>query len=152
MFIIKHAIDNRYEKEMIASHNRVIEECHPCTSLVPLIQHPKYRDSKVVIIDEAQFFDDLVDFVKRASDIDKKTVVVYGLNADFERKPFKNISEVQALANEIEKLKAYCCFCKDSTLADYTLRTCNSKEQIVVGTDDIYQPVCRKHYLQHHRN
>lgn len=148
MFIIKHDMDSRYDPNRIASHNKVLEECHTASQLLPLINHPEYKDSKVIIIDEAQFFQDLVDFVKHACDIDKKNVVVYGLNGDFERKPFQNIAELQAMANEIEKLKAYCCFCNDSTQADFTLRTSEDKDKVVIGTSDIYKPVCRKHYLE----
>jgi thymidine kinase len=153
MFIIKHNADTRYDSHKISSHNRLTsEECVTSSLLMPLLGDPQYKPAKVVIIDEAQFFPDLVQFVKHVSDNDKKNVIVYGLNGDFERKPFQNISEIQSLANEIEKLKAYCCFCNDSTLADFTLRTSNAKEQVVVGADDIYKPVCRKHYLEYNNN
>ena len=149
MFIIKHSIDTRYDPDKIVSHNQILEDCYTSDILMPVLESQKYKDSKVVIIDEAQFFVDLVPFVKHASDNDKKNVIVYGLNGDFQRRPFQNISELQALANDIEKLKAYCAFCRDSTEADFTIRLSDAKEQILVGTNDIYKPVCRKHYLEY---
>lgn len=152
MFIIKHNIDARYDAHKIASHNHIMEDCHTTDSLMSLLQHPQYSTSKVVIIDEAQFFNDLVPFAKHACDVDRKNVIVYGLNGDFNRFPFPNISELYSLANEIEKLNAYCCYCQDSTLADFTLRLSNSKEKVLIGTNDIYKPVCRKHYLELHAN
>ena len=148
VFVIKHVIDDRYEKEKVSSHNLVTHDCHTCDHLMPLLEHPQYTACRVVVLDEAQFFEDLVQFVQKASDVDKKNVIVYGLSGDFKRKPFKNISEVYSLANEVEKLKAYCFYCKDSTPADYTLRTLQSNEQVIIGTGDIYKPVCRKHYLE----
>lgn len=36
-------------------------------------------------IDEAQFFDDLVDFCQTAADVDNKTIIVAGLDGDFLR-------------------------------------------------------------------
>lgn len=39
----------------------------------------------VIGIDEAQFFDDLVEFCQNAADLDNKTVIVAGLDGDFLR-------------------------------------------------------------------
>jgi len=39
----------------------------------------------VIGIDEAQFFDDLVDFCQSAADLDNKIVIVAGLDGDFLR-------------------------------------------------------------------
>jgi thymidine kinase len=40
---------------------------------------------EVIGIDEAQFFDDLLDFCQGAADLDNKTVIVAGLDGDFLR-------------------------------------------------------------------
>lgn len=148
VLIVKHTLDQRYGKNHVCSHDMVMEECLTCDKLLPILTHEQYVHNKVIIIEEAQFFDDLEEFVKHATDRDKKHVVIYGLNGDFKRKPFGNILNVIPLANQIEKLGAYCYFCKDLTLADYTLRTTPDTEQIVVGESDKYKPVCRKHYLE----
>ena len=149
LFIVKHSLDIRYNSEKIASHNQVLEDCNVVNKLIPLLENEDYKSSKVIIIDEAQFFKDLVIFVKYACDIDKKNIIVYGLNADYNRHPFQNIAEVQALSDDVKILKAYCCYCMDSTIANFSLRLDSSKEQIMVGTDDVYKPVCRKHYLEY---
>lgn len=39
----------------------------------------------VIGIDEAQFFDDLLEFCQSAADLDNKTVIVAGLDGDFLR-------------------------------------------------------------------
>lgn len=40
---------------------------------------------EVIGIDEAQFFDDLLEFCQSAADLDNKTVIVAGLDGDFLR-------------------------------------------------------------------
>lgn len=41
------------------------------------------------MIDEAQFFPDLVEFCRDAADFDGKRVCVAGLDGDYLRQPFK---------------------------------------------------------------
>lgn len=40
---------------------------------------------EVIGIDEAQFFDDLLEFCQSGADIDNKTIIVAGLDGDFLR-------------------------------------------------------------------
>jgi thymidine kinase len=44
-------------------------------------------------------------------------------------------------------LSALCKKCGDGTLAHFTNRITNDDETTLVGSDDIYQAVCRAHYL-----
>lgn len=148
VFVIKPSIDNRYSETHVASHDNVKVDCFICDKLKDALKQDNYKQAKVVIVEEAQFFKDAVKFVKNATDKDKKHVIVYGLNGDYRRKPFGNILRLTALANKINKLDAYCYFCKNSTPADYTLKEKGSSERIEIGATDIYKPVCRKHYLE----
>jgi len=148
VFVIKPSIDNRYSETHVASHDNVNENCFICDKLREVLKEDNYKNAKVVIVEEGQFFKDIVKFVKRATDEDKKHVIVYGLNGDYKRKPFGHILKLTALANKIDKFDAYCYFCKNTTPADYTLKEKGSSERIEVGDKDIYKPVCRKHYLE----
>jgi len=51
------------------------------------------------------------------------------------------------LANKIDKLSGICTLCNDGTPGDFSILKKNQekKEQILVGGDDMYQCVCRKH-------
>ena len=44
-----------------------------------------WRQLDVIGIDEAQFFEDLYDFCRKAADYDGKTVIVAGLDGDYLR-------------------------------------------------------------------
>ena len=103
-----------------------------------------------IFIEEGQFFSDIVDFCKKAVDIDKKFVVVSALDGDFQREPFPQISQLYPLADKVTKLNAICLRCSNKGIqndASFSLRTVNSMDKHFVGGKDSYEAVCRYHYL-----
>ena len=46
------------------------------------------------------------------------------------------------------KLNALCTKCCNGTKAEFTKRTSSQQEITLVGSNDIYEAVCRKHYLE----
>jgi thymidine kinase len=120
------------------------------STLMGFLTHPNYAISKLVVIEEAQFFPDLVDFVKQVVDTDKKHCIVVGLDGDSERKPFGQVLEVCAMAEEVVKFNALCKRCGNGTEAPFTYAhnvVTNSVSNVCVGADDRYIPLCREHYL-----
>jgi thymidine kinase len=73
-----------------------------------------------------------------------KTVIVSALSGTFQRKPFANVSELLALAEDVLHLNAVCSFC--GNLAPYSLRTTDEEEVIVVGGSEKYVAACRSCY------
>ena len=104
-------------------------------------------DAKLVIIEEAQFFNDLYDFVLDLVEKQGKDVIVVGLDGDADRKPFGQILELVPLCDKISKLKAFCKLCADGTNALFTFCKKKKDEQVCVGGEDLYMPLCRRHYL-----
>ena len=110
--------------------------------------HSKYESADVVIIDEAQFYDDLFLFISSQlarGDI-RKVFIVGGLSGDFQMNHIGQLYKLLPLADDIVKLNAYCTFCKDGTPASFTKRLCDSNDVILVGASSEYAPVCRKHF------
>lgn len=148
--IITPVIDNRYTtNNFITSHDKVIKECIKLDKLSSLDEEI-YDKTKIILIDEGQFFEDLFEFCINAIDVDKKYVVVCGLNGDFERKPIGRINDLIPYANKIDFLTGFCSYCNNGTPGVYTLRITNSSEQVLIGDDTMYKTVCSKHYLKHH--
>ena len=148
IFVIKHSLDTRYTLNKISTHDNKEEECYLTDNLDDIYNHEKYKRCKMIAIEEAQFFgDQLLVFVKHATDIDHKHIYIYALNGDYKRESFKCISDLLPLANSINKRSAFCYYCQDGTPGDFTLRTVDSNEKILIGTD-MYKAACRKHYLQ----
>ena len=61
------------------------------------------------------------------------------------KRPFGHILELLPFCDTITHLKSYCTVSKDGTLAPFTKRIVDSKEQELVGADDMYTAVCRKY-------
>jgi len=148
---INHTIDNRYGTNKIISHDKSETECIQISALLPIIQFKndykiKFHKADIIIIEEAHFFEDLYDFVIQSVDTYNKTVYVVGLNGDFEKKPIGQINKLIPHCDTIQKLDALCTMCKDGTFAIFTKRIIDDENQILVGSRDMYIPVCRKHY------
>lgn len=154
VFVVTHSMDTRYsETPAVVNHDRVAIPAIAVTTLMPLLDHSEYAKSKLVVIEEAQFFPDLVPFVRRVVDTDKKNCVVVGLDGDAERRPFGSVLELVPLCDRVTKLTSMCKHCRDGTPALFTFAAgsaaaaANAEGVPCVGSDDLYVPLCRKHYL-----
>ena len=97
-----------------------------------------------------QFFKDLYEFCLQSVEIDNKRVIVCGLDLDYQRKPFENMTKILLLADDKIFLKAYCSECGKKGVirkALFTKRLSTSDERILIGGSESYIPVCREHYL-----
>jgi thymidine kinase len=145
--IISHSADNRYSNEdFLMNHDSIGVPCVKLNELMHIIAKHEFIDAKLVIIDEAQFFPDLKQFVTHCADVCNKDVLVVGLDGDADRKPFGQILECIPLADTVHKLKAFCKRCGDGTEAIFSYCSQKKTEQVCVGGAEMYMPLCRKHY------
>jgi thymidine kinase len=99
---------------------------------------------EVVGIDEAQFFDDsLVEVCAHLADRGVR-VIVAGLDMDFRGKPFGPIPDLMAIAEHVTKVHAICIRC--GNLAQYSHRKTRSEQLVMLGEQDVYEPLCRNCY------
>jgi len=156
--VINHSIDNRYDTELLSTHDHVKIHCIKTERLfdvwtdsidmesnVDLV--PRIRDisrSSVILINEGQFFPDLEEFVKKIL-LNGKKVYVCGLDGDFERKKFGQILDLIPLCDKVTKLTSLCSMCKNGTLGIFSKRISCEQTQTIVGFDN-YIPVCRNCY------
>lgn len=149
VYIITSSLDKRYSNDAkIVNHNR--DSCVANTA-VKVLHHvfsdKEFLQAKVIIIEEGQFFEDLVSFVTECVELYEKHVIVAGLDGDAQRKPFGHLLELVPLANTIVKLKAFCKKCNDGTEALFTSKKVHDTSLIDVGSSDKYEALCRKHYI-----
>jgi thymidine kinase len=158
--VINHSIDNRYDNEMLSTHDKVKIPCIKTDKLFDIWAEyisledneniPRVNDkfklgtSEVILINEGQFFPDLEEFVKVLLKNGKK-IYVCGLDGDFERKKFGQILDLIPLCDKVTKLTSLCNICKNGTPGIFSKRITTEKEQTVVGSDN-YIPVCRNCY------
>ena len=150
VLVLKYAGDLRYAAESIASHDGEMCQARVVKELAELNTEIYNKEYDVVVIDEGQFFKDLLQKVKEWTDsIDGLHVIVAGLDGDSERRPFGDLLNLICLAEEVKRLSAYCKMCRDGTEAHFTkwIGDTNKDGQVCVGGADNYMPVCRKHWL-----
>jgi len=146
--VYKPVSDTRYGNDFyIYSHDQSKVSALPVKYLTTHQSYEPYTISELIIVEEGQFFDDLYGFVLKAVEVDKKRVVVAGLDGDCFRKPFGQILSLIPLADKITKLTSLCKLCSDGTAGLFSFRTNKSKETVEVGGLEAYMPLCRKHYL-----
>jgi len=146
--VIKPNIDNRYTTEqMLVTHNR---EQSPCMiwnigeALNPAI--PNVREADCIVLEEAQFFRGVEQFVSYALQVYKKDILLVGLDGDAHQRPFGEIFSCIPWATTVTKLCALCKYCKDGTLAPFTKKIQgNIDEQVDVGGENKYVSVCLNH-------
>ncbi len=144
--VFKPAMDTRYAKREVTSHNGMQVEAVPVEStarLRVLIE----MDTTVVALDEAQFFND--DIVALCEELAKRgvRVIVAGLDMDFRGEPFGPMPALMARAERVNKLQAICVVCGGP--ASHTQRLIDGQPAayddpvILVGASDVYEARCR---------
>ena len=154
-----------YEGELV-NHNGVAIPCIKCSKLYDLLDIYKKRgnfqishdfdplndyalaremhatrdalfNARHIMINEAQFFPDLVEFVKEFS---QRNIYVYGLDGDFKQEKIGYILDLIPLCDTVTKLKATCA-CGEPAIFSKILESTESDQY---QPNAQYIPVCRK--------
>lgn len=144
MLIINSSKDTRQKSDVINTHDNVSLECVKTDNLDDIFKLDTYVKSHIIAIDEAQFFKNLRKFVEQCI-VDRKYIIVAGLDGDFKQNIFGEIIDLIPLADDVTKLHALCKECNDGTLASFSKRLVSDDNQELVGASDMYTSVCRKH-------
>ena len=104
-----------------------------------------------ILIDEAQFLTkEQVIQLGQVADRLNYPVMCYGIRTDFRGELFEGSAELLALADNLIELKTICSLCsRKATMVvrkDGSGKVVTEGSKVVVGGNDIYMPVCRKHY------
>jgi thymidine kinase len=156
--------DKYYEGELM-NHNGIKIHCIKCSKLYDLFDIYKKRgnfqishefdplndfessiemyetlnallNAQHILINEAQFFPDLIDFVK---EFVNKNIYVYGLDGDFKQEKIGYILDIIPLCDTVTKLKA---ICECGQPAIFSKRLSEEMDQYQPNAQ--YVPVCRK--------
>ncbi len=138
--LFKSNIDKRYSEEAIVSHDQNNIRSITVNQSMEIFNH--LGQSRVIGFDEAQFFDSGVINVSKQLALDNYRVIIAGLDMDFEGNPFFPMPELLAVAEYITKVHAICVQCRN--LATHSFRKKEESDKIVVGSQETYEPRCRK--------
>lgn len=145
--VINHVFNNRYGSTRITTHDK--NEYSECIILEKLsdLDAEVLAKTDIIVIEELQFFQDAYDTVINWCDNKNKIVIAAGLDGDFMRQPFGDVLRLIPHCEKVTKLNSLCKKCGDGTLANFSKRTCDDTEKTLVGSDGVYEAVCRKHYF-----
>ena len=138
--VFKPKIDTRYSNDEVTSHSDQKTSSTPVGNSQDILN--LVADStRVVGIDEGQFFDpSLVDVCQKLADRGIR-VIVAGLDTDWQGRPFEPMPQLMAVAEMVHKSNAICVVC--GGLASRTQRLSGSTARVQVGAADLYEARCR---------
>ena len=149
--MVKPNIDTREGASIINSR---IGLSYPCTWFSDFMALPEeeIKGFQCIIVDEAQFLSRAeVEFLTDVVDRLNVPVICYGLRADFKGDLFPGSEALLAWADIIEEVKTICWCGKKAT---YNARfdekgvVLKEGEQVVLGANDKYIGLCRKHWRE----
>jgi len=147
--VYKPVIDNRFNSDKVISHAGLDFEAIPIGKLEDIASTLK-KETTVVGIDEAQFFDEgIIEVIEDLAN-DGKRVIVTGLDMDFRGEPFGCIPTLLAKADKVDKIHAICMVCGEP--ACRTQRLVDGEPAkfddpiVIVGASELYEARCRKHH------
>lgn len=149
--LVKPKLDTRDKEACVSSRIGLKCECEYLEDLVE-IADSELMQYDCIIVDEAQFaIKSQIEFLVHLVDDLNIPVICYGLRTDFKREFFEGSMWLMAWSDVIEEIKTVCWCGKAATCNarfDQSGNMIRSGEQIVMGANDHYIAVCRKH----HRN
>lgn len=147
------SVDYRYGVGVITSRIGIQREAlvvNEDTNILELyIRENEKRKIDCVLIDECQFLkkhhvQELVEIVD-SCDV---PVLAYGLKNDFRNELFEGSYYMLIYADKIEEIKTICWCGRKATMVARVIdgRVVKQGEQVVIGGNDMYVSLCRKHY------
>lgn len=140
--IFKPALDVRYAENEVVSHDSNSIPSTPVanSSAILLLSN----ETKVVGIDEAQFFDEELPNVCILLANKGVRVIVAGLDMDYQGRPFGPMPAIMAVAEHVSKVHAVCVRC--GAPANYSYRINDNENIVLLGEKESYEPRCRYCY------
>ena len=159
VLLLTSKFDNRHGLDKITSRVGLSMPAISISNTTNIFEYVKLQHSinryDCVLIDEVQFLTkkhiwELTDIVDKLN----LTVITYGLRIDYRGEPFEGSCYLMALADKIEELKTICEFGDKATM---NLRVVDGEalfegDQVSIGGNESYIPVCRKYYKQQLRS
>lgn len=136
--VLKPFVDTRYDKNYVVSHNQEKIQGIRIKRSIEILDLVT-PDTKLIAIDELQFFDKEILEVISSLKSDYE-IVGAGLNTDFLKNPFGFVPQLIEIADVPVELFARCSVCESP--ATHTHRHATSTDLILPGDNSIYQARC----------
>ncbi|OAN18465.1 thymidine kinase [Photobacterium jeanii] len=154
--IFTAAIDDRYGKGKVTSRIGLQQEAELFTASDDLLEKVISLDNETkvdcVLVDECQFLSK-EQVYQLTEVVDKLNIPVlcYGLRSDFRGELFEGSRYLLSWADKLVELKTICHCGRKANMVirqDETGKAIADGDQVVIGGNDRYVSVCRKHYKE----
>ena len=149
--LVKPLVDTRYGGRTVKSRMGLSAECILFHELCAMSETDiQWYDS--ILVDEVQFLTaDEVDFLADIVDRFSIPVLCYGLKTDFTGHLFEGSRRLLEIAEVIEEVPTVCWCGKRATFNarfDESGRVLREGEQVVLGANEKYTSLCRRHFRE----
>ena len=148
--LVKPQLDTRDGDHMV--HSRIGLE-FPCVYFHEMreMREDELKKNACIIVDEAQFLTrEEVMYLVHLVDDCGIPVMCYGLRADFRGELFPGSYELLVMADKLEEVKTICWCGKKAAFNarfDANGKVLKEGEQVVLGANDQYIGLCRRHWM-----
>jgi thymidine kinase len=154
VWLVKPQIDNRDGEQLIKSRIGLSAPAYVLPSMENV--YDTYRRLgkayDVIIVDECQFLsEEQVDQLALLVIDCNVPVLCFGLRTDFRTKMFPGSRRLLEIADSITEIKTICSCGKKATVnarVDESGRIITEGEQILIGGNDTYVPMCYQCYIE----
>ncbi|MHA8138324.1 thymidine kinase [Lactobacillaceae bacterium Scapto_B20] len=153
VIIMTSGIDTRDGFGMVSSRIGLKRKADPIMDDTDIFEYVKQTNptANCVLVDEAQFLkrEHVLQLAKIVDELGIP-VMAFGLKNDFQNHLFEGSEALLIFADKIEEMKTVCWFCDRKAIMPLRFHDHHpvyEGEQIQVGGNESYYPVCRKHYF-----
>lgn len=149
--LVKPQLDTRDGDHTVRSRIGLTHECVYFHEMQGMSEE-ELKKNACIIVDEAQFLthDEVMYLVHLVDDCDIP-VICYGLRADFKGELFPGSYALLVMADKLEEVKTICWCGKKAIFNarfDETGTVLKEGEQVVLGANDKYIGLCRRHWMR----
>lgn len=152
VLLMTSGVDSRDGVGYVASRIGLKRKADPIFAETNLFDRVKQTNpnASCVLIDEAQFLEKH-HVLEAAQVVDELhiPVMTFGLKNDFRNELFEGSKYLLLYADKIEEIKTVCWFCHRKAIMNLRInndRPVYEGDQIQIGGNESYYPVCREHY------
>ncbi|SDN37282.1 thymidine kinase [Paenibacillus sp. yr247] len=150
VLLLTSVMDDRFGVGKVVSRIGMHKMATVVDENLDMIELARIERPNCILVDEAQFLnkEQVAQLIEIVDDLDIP-VIAYGLRADFMGQLFEGSDALLAAADTIEEIKTVCWYCDKKAIMNMRCKDGEPifhGEQIQIGGNESYVPVCRKCY------
>lgn len=150
VLLLTSVMDDRFGVGKVASRIGMQKGAIVVDEHLDMVALAQTERPNCILVDEAQFLnrDQVSQLIEVVDELDIP-VIAYGLRADFMGQLFEGSNALLAVADTIEEIKTVCWYCDKKAIMNMRCKDgvpIFHGEQIQIGGNESYVPVCRKCY------